>query len=116
MAQDSDKQTDQGQSGKSEGKSEQSTESKTSSKSGQGTKAGQHPEQQPGGAQSSGSKESANSLLQVLDFLRNSNLINLDMPLKSLFDQVQNIQADPSSEWGLIGDSGHWALVWQKKE
>lgn len=104
-AQDSDKKTES-----TSGKSEQSTESKASSKSGQGSKSEAQAEKQ-----ASESKESGNSLLQVLDFLKNSNLINLDMPLKSLFDQVQHIQTDPSSEWGLIGDSGHWALVWQKK-
>ncbi|GLV59273.1 hypothetical protein KDH_61000 [Dictyobacter sp. S3.2.2.5] len=106
-------------------KKTESTESKTGSKSSksgarsekpQATEEaeGQGEEQQAGEEQRTGG-ETGNTLLQVLDFLKSSNLINLDMPLKSLFDQVQNIQTDPSTEWGLIGDSGHWALVWQKK-
>ena len=112
MAQDKDKDkqtksTDQDQSEKKD----TGTETKTGSKAGQTAKT-----EQPAEQQNDEPKEAANSLLQVLDFLKNSNLINLDMPLKSLFDQVQNIQADPSTEWGLIGDTGHWALVWQKKE
>lgn len=100
MPQDANKKTENSDAG----------DAKTSSKSGNASKSAPPTEQQP-----DESSEAGNSLLQVLSFLKDSNLINLDMPLKSLFDQVQHLQTDPSSEWGLIGDSGHWALVWQKK-
>jgi hypothetical protein len=56
------------------------------------------------------------TLIQVLDFLKQSNLINLDIPLKSLVEQVQKVQPDPSADGGIIGDSGHWALVWKRKD
>ncbi|GCE06054.1 hypothetical protein [Dictyobacter aurantiacus] len=100
-------------------KKAESTSSKTGSKSSKSEAQSEKPqakeETEGQGEEQQTGEETGNTLLQVLNFLKNSNLINLDMPLKSLFDQAQNIQTDPSTEWGLIGDSGHWALVWQKK-
>lgn len=49
----------------------------------------------------------------VLEFLRKSNIINMDMPLKTLFENIQALQPDPSSSWGVVGDSGHLVLVWK---
>jgi len=49
----------------------------------------------------------------VLEFLRKSNIINMDMPLKTLFENIQTLQPDPSTGWGIVGDSGHLVLVWK---
>jgi hypothetical protein len=61
----------------------------------------------------SGSKERSTSPANVLEFLRKSNIINMDMPLKTLFESVEALQPDPSTGWGVVGDSGHWVLVWK---
>jgi len=119
MAQDPEKKAeDMGQQNQAE-EQEKNPERKTSGKSKQGATAAAAESKEKHQADETSpteeSRESSNSLLQVLDFLKSSQLINLDIPLKSLFEQVQHIQPEPSSDWGLIGDSGHWALVWQKK-
>lgn len=49
----------------------------------------------------------------VFDFLRKSNIINMDVPLKTLFENIQTLQPDPSSSWGVVGDSGHLVIVWK---
>ncbi|GER86462.1 hypothetical protein KDW_06240 [Dictyobacter vulcani] len=109
MAQDKDKQTKSTSQDQSE-KKDAVTETKAGSKAGQTAKP-----EQPDEQQDVEQKEEANSLLQVLDFLKNSNLINLDMPLKSLFDQVQNIQADPSTEWDSLATQVTGLLSGRKK-
>lgn len=86
----------------------QEQESNQEQEGGQGQETQQQqPQQQQGGTTSPAG---------MLDFLRQSNIINLDMPLRSLFEGVQNLQPDPSTGWGIIGDSGHWVLVWKGKE
>jgi hypothetical protein len=52
------------------------------------------------------------SLAQVFEFLRRSSILNMDAPLRTLFEQLESLQPDPSSEWGVVGDSGHLFLVW----
>jgi len=47
--------------------------------------------------------------------LKKSDLINLDLPVKALLEQVQSVQPDLPSEWGFIGDTGHWVFVWKKE-
>jgi len=71
-------------------------------------------EQEQGQEQQQEASQNAaqSSTPSVLDFLRKSNIINMDMPLKNLFDQMQTLQMEDSG-WGLIGDSGHWVLVWK---
>ncbi len=76
-------------------------------------------QEQAEGQQQGGGKETGPSpltLTQVLDLLKKSNLINLDMPLKSLFEQVQNAQSGLPSDWGIIGDSGYLVLMWKRKD
>ncbi|HEY4388562.1 MAG TPA: hypothetical protein VGN34_29270, partial [Ktedonobacteraceae bacterium] len=51
----------------------------------------------------------------TLELLRDANIINMDMPLKNLLDQIEDLQPDPSTEWGVIGDAGHMVLVWSGK-
>lgn len=66
-------------------------------------------------------QEASNSRVQeaspanVLEFLRKSNIINFDIPLKTLFEQIETLQPDPSTEWGIVSDSGHLVLVWADK-
>jgi hypothetical protein len=74
----------------------------------QQTNEGQATNQEAGG-----SKEKSPSPANVLEFLRRSNIINMDMPLKTLFESVEALQPDPSTGWGVVGDSGHWVLVWK---
>lgn len=76
----------------------------------QGQEQGQ--EQQQGSSQNAGQSSERSSTPNVLDFLRKSNIINMEMPLKNLFDQMQTLQTEENG-WGLIGDSGHWVLVWK---
>ena len=52
------------------------------------------------------------SSAQVFEFLRRSNILNMDAPLRTLFEQLETLHLDPSTKWGVIGDSGHLALVW----
>jgi hypothetical protein len=59
------------------------------------------------------SKEKSSSPANVFEFLRKSNIINMDMPLKTLFESVEALQPDPSAGWGVVGDSGHLVLVWK---
>ncbi|HTK11565.1 MAG TPA: hypothetical protein VL485_30615 [Ktedonobacteraceae bacterium] len=51
----------------------------------------------------------------TLELLRDANIINMDMPLKNLLEQIEDLQLDPSTEWGVIGDAGHMMLVWSGK-
>ena len=76
----------------------------------------QQPDQeQPQAQEQRGDEEKPPTIVQVLDFLKKSNLINLDLPMKTLLEQVQSVQPDLPPEWGFIGDSGHWVLVWKKE-
>jgi hypothetical protein len=61
------------------------------------------------------SQEKSSSPANVFEFLRKSNIINMDMPLKTLFESVEALQPDPSAGWGVVGDSGHLVLVWKGK-
>ena len=71
--------------------------------------------EQAGNQEAGGSQEKSPSTAHVLEFLRNPDLINMDMPLKTLFEQVETLQPDPSTGWGVVGDSGHLVLVWKGK-
>ena len=55
------------------------------------------------------------SSVHVFEFLRRSSILNMDAPLRTLFEQLETLQLDPSTKWGVIGDSGHLALVWVAK-
>jgi ATP-dependent 26S proteasome regulatory subunit len=73
-------------------------------------------QEQKGDKEINRSEENPPTIVQVLDFLKKSNLVNLDLPMKSLVEQVQSVQPDLPVEWGFIGDTGHWVLVWKKEE
>jgi hypothetical protein len=63
-----------------------------------------------------GSQGKSSSPANVFEFLRKSNIINSDMPLKTLFESIEALQPDPSSGWGVVGDSGHLVLVWKGQQ
>jgi len=73
-------------------------------------------QEQRGDKETNLSEETPPTIVQVLDFLKKSNLVNLDLPMKSLLEQVQSVQPDLPTEWGFIGDSGHWVLIWKRKD
>lgn len=60
-------------------------------------------------------KEKSPSPANVLEFLRRSNILNLEIPLRTLFEQVETLQPAPSTGWGIVGDSGHVILVWKSE-
>ena len=62
------------------------------------------------------SQEKSSSPANVFEFLRKSNIINMDMPLKTLFESIETLQPDPSTGWGVVGDSGHLVLVWKGQQ
>jgi hypothetical protein len=55
------------------------------------------------------------SSANVFEFLRKSSILNMDAPLRTLFEQLETLQLDPSTKWGVIGDSGHMAILWVGK-
>jgi hypothetical protein len=48
----------------------------------------------------------------TLDALRRANIINMDTPLKSIIDQLKDLQPEAATGWGVLEDSGHMVLVW----
>lgn len=48
----------------------------------------------------------------TLDALRRAKIINMDAPLKSIIDQLKELQPETATGWGVLEDSGHMVLVW----
>jgi hypothetical protein len=72
--------------------------------------------EQAANKEAGGSQEKSSSPANVFEFLRKSNIINMDMPLKTLFESIETLQPDPSTGWGVVGDSGHLVLVWKGQQ
>jgi hypothetical protein len=72
------------------------------------------PEKEQRAGQEAGTPSGPSSA-NVVEFLRKSNILNMEVPLKTLFEQLETLQPDPSSGWGVVGDSGHLFLVWVGK-
>lgn len=56
--------------------------------------------------------EAKDSLKQVLEILKQADLINTDASLKSLVKEGKLV---PPREWGILMASGHWLLIWRRK-
>ncbi|GCE06062.1 hypothetical protein [Dictyobacter aurantiacus] len=95
----SEQDTERGQKGTSEKTAKQEQESKQE-------------EENTGTEQKDQSEEGDGSLNQVLDLLKQADLINMDASLKSLVKEGKIV---PPKEWGLLVASGHWLLIWRRK-
>jgi hypothetical protein len=73
-------------------------------------------QEQETGQATDNSSSSDHSPTNVLEFLRKSNIINMDVSLKTLFESVESLQSDPANGWGIISDSGHLVLIWHGQE
>ncbi len=57
-------------------------------------------------------QEKSPSPATVLEFLKESNILSLDMSLKPLIEQFETLQPDPFTGWGIVAASGHLVLAW----